>query len=551
MASFCPTLLTCVLQHHLTIAVLAHLARTFANLLSHLASLMSDLSPAAVIVTGMQQKLCLLERQVQMGMDKQALLDHQTIIAIGQIQSRPPLTDADATLLSEAVIGGPWSSANKVAIGNAILESCNNENGGSKKTRRGMQSCNHLHLYLTDQDWHVLTNPEWGEAVRVQTVAMRMHLVGISCPSEDMYKIGAALALRATYPMDHPVFNSAVLKQKAATQIKDIVRAFDQNMKSWPHSHITNYPASPQQLPEHIFKYIYKTDGPAAQQPETLISDYQVLLPKMVYRDSHLELKRERGKTDSRQAAGSASSSSPELDDAIRRLSAAAASLQTHAPGGGPRPEWCGHAVPEVPAQTLGGHWAKAPPPQAPEVHGAHFPTNAFLPLPPPPKAHVAPGGLHVPHGGALAPGGVPAKFAPGVAPPKNYMTPSVLQDGPPPDGVSEGGPDDVGDVGDAAAALDKLVAESAGVIAEAGAKVDGAIGLGRGGGRGRGRGRGRRAARAKATVKAAAKAKALSCKPAACPKPRGKPDGEPGLLGFMPCRVSIPNSPPWRARPW
>eukprot|EP00959_Pyramimonas_sp_CCMP1952_P355762 7451288-Pyramimonas_sp.AAC.1 len=183
---------------------------------------MSDQSHGDVIITGIRQKLALLDRQVALGLEKQALLDHQTVVIIGNIQNGPPLTDADATKLSAEISNGPWSAANKVAIGNTILESSNSDGRGTKKARRDNQKCDNFHLFLTDSDWQILMSQEWGEVVKQQTIAMRLNAIGITCTNIDLYKRAAALAMRSTYDMDNPAHNSAVLKQKAAFAIKGL-----------------------------------------------------------------------------------------------------------------------------------------------------------------------------------------------------------------------------------------------------------------------------------------------------------------------------------------
>ena len=550
---------------------------------------MADSTPGAELCKIIATKLRLVDGQVACGMDRQGLLDHQSVQIIGLLSERPPLPEACGTMVSELIAKGPWSDQNKVALGSAIMDSVNKVKG-VKKSRRDGQYMDGLLSYLTEHDWGVLNDPQWGLAVKQQTIAMRLNQLGVTCPSEDLSKRGGALALVTSFGMDSPMVASATERHNSSHRIYDLVKCYDSSMASWPFQHICTYPPQPSMLGEPIFKHCYRNGPPSSAAPsQQLVQNYETLVPRMIYRSSHVELKKDKG-IDTAQGARR-SDDGDRMQQAINALSQATQRLGGHYtpseygmqgghhPGypGGPHlhhgfaPKAHG-AVPSYMLPKMQDVYNGVPPkfPPVPGVHCAHEDPPGH----PDPRAHAKVPDWHCPHkplhditgapwlhpARAHLPPGFPLPEAghpgaqevpgepdhchlglqggdgplgkgiafPGKAPgvPPRFV-PKVL-------GTTSDHP--VDESPDSAAALDALTAKSAGAVAKAavGSAVGDAIAAGRGGKRGRGRGSGRGGAKSK--PKGAARPKAVMAKPAAAdPKAAGSPGAQTAKIGPRP----------------
>eukprot|EP00959_Pyramimonas_sp_CCMP1952_P298009 6233858-Pyramimonas_sp.AAC.1 len=217
-------------------------------------------------------------------------------------------------------------------------------------------------------------------------------------------------------------------------------------MRPWPFAHIANYPPSPEQLPGAIYKHIYKDSCPASALSEKLVSDYGTLVPTMVYKETNLVLKKEKDSAaHSKTSPGSYSSSSasPDLRDAVNQMRQATAQLQAHAPGWGMQSAWGGQLVPAHPPGRAAPQYCGSAP--APFAADASHCTG------------VVPASQGVPPGGAVMQGGVIANLGPGVPVPKVTLAPSSLP------ALEDAEPEPSDEVGDAAEALDGLMAASSG----------------------------------------------------------------------------------------
>lgn len=191
----------------------------------------------------------------------------------------------DALKLMNLLLNGPWTKEHKNELVKCIKLDLVSEVPGKPHVRRPMQTCDSIERYLTAKDWKNMTDSKTMLLTNMMTIAGRMSLLGIQCPSEPLCMRGTALALQQS---------GMEPKSLSQEQVSDYFAHFKKMLKGyarqkpWTFDYVTKYPALPKDLPDEIYQHAYVNDDyPANTGMDDLLELVEAF--KMRARDKKIE----------------------------------------------------------------------------------------------------------------------------------------------------------------------------------------------------------------------------------------------------------------------
>ena len=191
-----------------------------------------------------------------------------------------------ATKVSDAISHGPWSNDEKYELGNALESRVSDQPVASTKAREG-QTCNYEN-YMTPSDLAYLESSA-SLQMKVRRIVWRAKMVGLDTPSEKTKgRMTAILAYKG-------LGNSNPTETTLHELLQEINHAYAQDKGSRsPYMHITDYPLTPDGLPQDMF------DG-AYNEESFIVCNYldkiEPMVRKKFLRGSAMPLKSQPGTT--------------------------------------------------------------------------------------------------------------------------------------------------------------------------------------------------------------------------------------------------------------
>ena len=130
----------------------------------------------------------------------------------------------------------------------------------ARKPKKGQQCHRYLHHFLRESDWKSLQGSVAFQA-KQQTLAKGLVAMGLTNPTEGTYVLGVAVL----YLSQHagPAEKLQVSPQDALNTLEELkvkVRAW---AKRGTHSGLSEYPRTPKELPEQLYRAAFAVEGPA------------------------------------------------------------------------------------------------------------------------------------------------------------------------------------------------------------------------------------------------------------------------------------------------
>ena len=215
----------------------------------------------AIVLEDLKAVTKFVASQMALGKDVSQVLAVQCTAMKTKLRSMKGLSISDASRFSFEVADGPWSPEQKAELADVIAELA--EKGVGSKPRRKMQQLLQLENFFTAQDWHILQRRMLLHS-KLTMVAMRLWLLGVSCPSEPTLHKATSLACYGQALTEHE-FN------QHKKELKADLKRIDKQHKWLEREPILKYPATPQELPEDVYNYAYQnSEGPVECPMESI-----------------------------------------------------------------------------------------------------------------------------------------------------------------------------------------------------------------------------------------------------------------------------------------
>eukprot|EP00959_Pyramimonas_sp_CCMP1952_P111555 2333290-Pyramimonas_sp.AAC.1 len=172
------------------------------------------------------------------------------------------------------------------ALANAIET---NKVGRNSGVVRVQQKCDHIHMFLTANDWDVIQNPDITVPPKLQVIAQRLYRAGLVCPGNGLLKRAFGIILIVGVPAGTTM--SANEMRGHMGTIRSLVKGLDSSTRR-PFDHQKCYPATPAGLPQAVLDFAC-VNGPAVEPPAEITKQLLDMHDENLgYRGSHNSLRR-------------------------------------------------------------------------------------------------------------------------------------------------------------------------------------------------------------------------------------------------------------------
>lgn len=185
---------------------------------------------------------------------------------IGQVQSLEP---SQASEIMDTLKNSPYSehlSKLQTAIDGKV---CAHQSKSGKSN--APQTLKHWWNYMTIEDWNFLKSKQWWSAKCTRLVE-RGNSLGVTIPDEQTFKYMLAVLLTSHYT-----------EMPAAAEIYDklqeLKQVFSTETKPYPLEHLTEYPESPDNLPDEMYKHAYPNEKPSAVSCPGIVTVAEKYIP--------------------------------------------------------------------------------------------------------------------------------------------------------------------------------------------------------------------------------------------------------------------------------
>ncbi|CAK0874187.1 unnamed protein product [Prorocentrum cordatum] len=235
------------------------------------------------------QRLALVGAQSNAGLSMEALMRNQATAPIQAISTGGKMSDDCCTIITRHVAQGPWGVEQKQAIASALNEAAamaDSKTSGARAT----QSLDFLERYFTAADWESIRSPELSTSAKLEVVAARLNMIGVTCPKETLLKKGVAIVVLSSPELLTQEL-SGIWKKSQKDRPQQFVRVLDKS-KPWKFQHMTKYPLRPSLLHETIFNHACPGGHAPVEDPD--VDGLDVVCQEMCCRDSSSQVKKAR-----------------------------------------------------------------------------------------------------------------------------------------------------------------------------------------------------------------------------------------------------------------
>jgi hypothetical protein len=201
---------------------------------------------------------------------------------MNRLDKMQPLTPEDASNINAAVCSGPWTQEQRGQMCSKVALKLVTAETSQTHSRRSCQEIRTFGSYLTSDEKSIIQDPASSTASKISAVCQRCYLIGLDIPSETSIRhiVSVVCALSSTQTdNDHEFLYSVVMEFKR--WMKSL-----KNKTSTPPcgTFISQYPASPNDLPQTIIDHAYKSARPC--DPDDIAANVNVIESRVPLRRS-------------------------------------------------------------------------------------------------------------------------------------------------------------------------------------------------------------------------------------------------------------------------
>eukprot|EP00959_Pyramimonas_sp_CCMP1952_P468077 9492620-Pyramimonas_sp.AAC.1 len=145
------------------------------------------MATADSLIQSIQARVSFVNAQVTAGLPLDQLLANQTNQLLLMLAQTHNLTMADAT---QAITQGPWTAEQKVNLAGSLSNAAASV---GPQSSRPQQKAEHLEEFFTQSDWDLFMSADFSVDPKIAQMAVRMHRLGMACPSEQPLKRAGAI----------------------------------------------------------------------------------------------------------------------------------------------------------------------------------------------------------------------------------------------------------------------------------------------------------------------------------------------------------------------
>ncbi|CAK0898043.1 unnamed protein product [Prorocentrum cordatum] len=215
-------------------------------------------SAAADLVAGITHRYAFIDQQVNLGLSKEFVMRSQCTRLLAEIADVEGLTESTVGPVLQALAGGPWDVAQKIALAEAV-DRATMKHASTDRKARTQQNMVGAHNYFVADEWAVIHDRKVSDEGKLECMARRLYKVGLTCPSPSTLKRLMAIVIVAG--KGSSAYCDPKEKQRLMKYVQGELKNLDTS-KVYKGPHIKNYPEMPSKLPAEVYSFAYGSDEP-------------------------------------------------------------------------------------------------------------------------------------------------------------------------------------------------------------------------------------------------------------------------------------------------